>query len=283
MSLRGSGVMAGTVQCGPNQENTVFTRPDGSKVYGTRTILGNNFGHNDYQIAAANSSYNSMQLTVERRAADLTFLAAYTLGKSIDNSSAFTARMNYSDYAISRSLSSFDARHNFVVSYNYALPFARLFGGGPRRLVEGWSINGITRFATGFPVTLSQSGDRSLTGSSGIDLPDRVGDIVFHDPRETAAHTYFEKGAFVSAPLGRFGNANRRFFHGPGTNNWDFAIHKDTRITEIISVQIRAEFFNAFNHAQFGSPSGSFTSSNFGRVTSARAPRIGQLSLKILW
>ena len=169
LSLRGSGVMAGTVQCGPNQENTIFTRPDGSKVYGTRTILGNDFGHNDYQIAAANSSYNSMQLTLERRSANLSFLTAYTFGKSIDNSSAFTARMNYSNYAVSRSLSSFDATHNFVVSYNYTLPFARLFGGAPRRLVEGWSINGITRFATGFPVTLSQSGDRSLTGSSGID------------------------------------------------------------------------------------------------------------------
>ena len=98
--------------------------------------------------------------------------------------------MNYSDCALRRYLSSFDATHNFVVSYNYALPFAKLFGGGPRRLVEGWSINGITRFATGFPVTLSQSGARSLTGSSGIDVPDRVGDPMFHDPRETTVHTY---------------------------------------------------------------------------------------------
>jgi hypothetical protein len=283
LSLRGSGVKAGTVQCGPNQENTTFTKPDGSKVYGTRTIFGNDYGHNDYQVSAANSNYHSMQLTLERRAADLTFLAAYTLGKSIDNTSAFTARMNYSNYALSRSLSSFDATHNFVVSYNYALPFAKLFGGGPRRLVEGWSINGITRFATGFPITLSQSGDRSLTGSSGIDMPDRVGDPVFHEPRDTTTHTYFDKGAFVSSALGVFGNANRRFFHGPGTNNWDFAIHKNTRIWESLSMQIRAEFFNAFNHAQFGSPSGSFTSSNFGRVTSARAPRIGQVSVKILW
>ena len=283
LSLTGSGVKAGTVQCGPNQENTTFTRPDGSKVYGTRTILGNDYGQNDYQMSAANSNYHSMQLTLERRSANLSFLAAYTFGKSIDNSSAFGTRINYSNFSVSRALSSFDSTHNFVVSYNYALPFPKLFARAPKRLVDGWSINGITRFSGGFPIGLSQSGDRSLRGASGIDVPDRVGNPVFHDPRETTVHTFFEKSAFVSGPLGKFGNANRRFFHGPGTNNWDFAIHKDTRIWESLSIQIRAEFFNAFNHAQFGNPSGSFTSSNFGRVTSARDPRIGQVSMKVLW
>jgi hypothetical protein len=75
-----------------------------------------------------------------------------------------------------------------------------------------------------------------------------------------------------------------RFFHGPGINNFDLGVQKDTRIRERMSFLIRAEFFNAFEHAQFNNPNGSFTSSNFGRVTSARsAGRIGQVSAKFLW
>jgi hypothetical protein len=96
-------------------------------------------------------------------------------------------------------------------------------------------------------------------------------------------HLYFSKSAFVSGPLGGFGNANRRFFHGPGFNNWDMALHKDTRIAESMTIQFRAEFFNLFNHAQFSLPNGNFNSSLFGAVTSARDPRIGQMSLKFLW
>jgi hypothetical protein len=83
--------------------------------------------------------------------------------------------------------------------------------------------------------------------------------------------------------VGAFGNASRRYFHGPGLLNTDFALLKDTRLAENISVQFRAEFFNVFNHAQFSNPSGNFTSSNFGVVTSARDPRIGQFSIKFLW
>src|SRR5262249_8859023 len=78
LSLRGSGVRSGTLQCGPNQENAIFTRSDGSKVLGTREPLGFNFGSNTYESTNANSLYNSLQVTVERRARDLTFLAAYT-------------------------------------------------------------------------------------------------------------------------------------------------------------------------------------------------------------
>ena len=83
--------------------------------------------------------------------------------------------------------------------------------------------------------------------------------------------------------LGTMGNANARFFHGPGINNFDVGLQKITKLRESMAVQFRAEFFNAMGHAQFNNPSGSFTSGNFGRVTSARAGRIGQMSLKFLW
>lgn len=83
--------------------------------------------------------------------------------------------------------------------------------------------------------------------------------------------------------LGQLGTANKRFFHGPGINNWDMALLKDTRITESKLVQFRFEFFNVFNHAQFNAPPGDILNSNFGYVTSARDPRIGQVALKLIF
>jgi len=287
LSLRGTGVLPGTPQCGPGGELGVYTRPDGTIVNGTRGPLGPDFGSNAFTANIANSNYNAFQATLERRAGDLTFLAAYTFSKAIDNSSAYGQYVNFMNYRLSRGLSSFDLTHNFVVSYNYELPFRQPFGRSLRRLTEGWSLNGITRFATGFPITITQSGDRSLTGASGVDEPDYVGGLTIQDPRNPGAdgrpNRYFNREAFRSEPLGGIGNSSRRFFHGPGFNNWDFGLHKNTRITERTTLQFRAEFFNIFNHAQFNNPNGNFTSSQFGVVTSAKDPRIGQLSMKFLW
>jgi hypothetical protein len=294
LSLRGSGVKAGTVQCGPNQENTTFTRPDGSKVIGTRYPLGSEFfGQNTYEATNANSLYNALQASLQRSSRGLTFLATYTFSKSMDNASSFTT-MNFSNFRLSRALSTWDSTHNFVASYNYQLPFDQLFKGAPKRLTQGWSLNGITRFAGGFPISISQSGDRSLTGAGGVDHPDFIGGLVLtQDVRNTPNHTFFNKSAFVSegtsvttanGGLGVQGTSNVRFFHGPGINNFDLGAQKVTRLRESMSLLIRAEFFNAFEHAQFSNPSGSFTSSNFGRVTSARtAGRIGQLGAKFIW
>ena len=83
--------------------------------------------------------------------------------------------------------------------------------------------------------------------------------------------------------LGAPGNANRRFFHGPGLNNTDLGLEKDLRVTEGTSFQLRAEFFNVWNHTQFLTPVGNFISSNFGQVTAAQDPRIGQVSVKFLF
>lgn len=198
--------------------------------------------------------------------------------------------MNFSNFRLSRALSSFDSQHNFVVSYIYSIPFDRIFALGPKRLTQGWSVSGITRFATGFPVALSQTGDRSLTSVSAVDHPNYIGGLVITpDVRTTPGHQYFGKAAFTSEDLGAMGTANQRFFHGPGINNWDAALLKNTRIHESVSLQFRAEFFNVMEHAQFSNPVGSFTSSQFGQVTSVQTGsrgsggRIGQMSLKFLW
>ena len=107
--------------------------------------------------------------------------------------------------------------------------------------------------------------------------------IQFYNPRKTPNNQYFSSSQFSTPDLGVLGTANRRFFHGPGLNNWDLALHKMTHVTEGTSVEFRAELFNAFNHAQFVAPVGDFANASFGEVTAARDPRIGQLALKFFF
>jgi hypothetical protein len=279
--------MGATPECGRDGENQTYTLPDNSQVVGTRDTLGPNFSQNNSITAnIANSNYNAAQVTVERKAADFTFLAAYTYSKAIDNSSGFGQWVNFSNPRLSRSLSAFDTTHNFVVSYNWAIPFSRAFSSLPKRLTDGWGFSGITRFTGGLPVGISQSGDYSLVGSGNTDTPDLVGKVVIQDPRKpgpSGPNTFFLPDAFASGQLGHFGTSSRQFFHGPGINNTDFSFMKRTAITESTAFEIRFEMFNIFNHAQFNNPDGDFNSDLFGVVTSARDPRIGQLSAKFYW
>jgi hypothetical protein len=180
-----------------------------------------------------------------------------------------------------------------VASYIWALPFDRLFPNGPKRLTQGWQVQGITRFSTGFPIQMNQSeDDLTLWGSSATDMPNRVGPVRTLNPRDANPNCptsdgtgcYFLSDAFeVNTTPGTFGTANRRFFHGPGFNNTDFGLLKRTTIRENLAFDIRFEFFNIFNHAQFKSPGGNISDSSFGIISSARDPRIGQFSIKFYW
>jgi hypothetical protein len=220
-------------------------------------------------------------------------LLAYTFSKSLDNSSGYGEQFNPINPRLSRGLSAFDSTHNFVVSYSYNLPFDRL--GGPKKLSNGWQISGITRFATGLPVTIVENDDRSLLGTSfggpitlAVDTPNLVGPLNITDPRKTGG-VYFSSAAFGPSAIGQEGNANRRFFHGPGINNWDMAVLKTTQLTERLNLQFRAELYNVFNHAQFLTPGGIITYSaggtpnpnTMGLVPGTTPGRIGQLSLKL--
>jgi hypothetical protein len=296
---------AGTAGCGPGNENDVFQLPSGSFVYSTRQqILSPNFcpgsalqvcfgSGNTNTLLSANSIYNAAQITVERKASDFTFLAAYTFAKGLDDSSAFNDLVNFENPKLSRGLSSSDIKHNFVVSYIWAIPFDRAFGNAPKRLTQGWQMQGITRFATGFPIQMNEgSDDISLAGSSATDMPNLIGKVVTVNPRKAnpgcpttdGTGCFFLPGAFApNSTFGTFGTANRRFFHGPGFNNTDFGILKRTVIKENYAFDFRIEFFNIFNHAQFRSPTGNIDDSSFGIVTQARDPRIGQVSAKFYW
>jgi len=284
LSLRGSGVKAGTLQCGVFLEDQTFTRPDGSLVHGTRSPLGSDFGSSFYEGNWANSDYNSLQVSLERRAGNSSFLFGYTWSKALDNGSYFNDRINFLNHALSRALSNFDVTSNFTGSYTYAIPFERAFSALPKRLVNGWEIAGITRFSTGLPVYVLGSFDQSLTGTSALDTPNFSGQLqLAGDPRNDG-HLWMTRSGFSLPALGSFGTAPRRFFHGPGLDNWNIGIHKNTVIREHMTLQIRAEFFNAFNHAQFANPNALFSGTTWGRISSIQAPpRIGQVAAKIVF
>jgi len=279
-----SQVAPGSLTCGPFLENGVFTTASGQVINGTRGPLGPAFGSDAYYDTLGNSNYNALEATLKHRSGRLEFLAGYTYGKSLDNASGLSDQVYPFNHALTKSLSQFDTTHNFVVSYSYTFPFEKLVG--HNRAAGGWSLAGTTRFSTGFPVTLGEADDNSLIGtySSGLggdaDVPDYTsGTLHITDPRSGLA--YFNTSLFSPEQLGQFGTANRRFFHGPGLNNFDMALHKEFRLTESKRLEFRAEWFNIFNHAQFNGPDGNITDgANFGLVNSARRPRIGQLALK---
>ncbi|PYT29027.1 MAG: hypothetical protein DMG57_12970 [Acidobacteria bacterium] len=286
LSLRGSGVKAHTLECNRFLEDQTFTRPDGTLVHGTRSPFGSpNFGYSYYESNWANSDYNSLQASLERRAGNSTFLFGYTWSKSMDNGSFFNDRMNYANHALSRSLSNFDVTHNFIGSYTYALPFERAFSALPKRLVRGWEIAGITRFSTGFPIGVIGNFDLSLRGTQGLDTPDFTGSVQYAGDPRNPGHLWMTKQGFSYPALGNFGTAPRRFFHGPGLNNWNLALHKDTSIREGMTLQIRAEFFNAFNHAQFANPIGVLSNSRFGVIggLQGQKQRVGQVAAKFVF
>jgi hypothetical protein len=277
-------------ECGPFGEDSIYNLSNGTVVNGTRPYsvtsgreLANgqlDFSSNSWEATVANSSYNSLQTSLEKKVGDLRFLAAYTWSKSLDNSSGFNDPINPFNPNNSRALSQFDITHNFVISYGYELPFARAAHGVKGKLLAGWTISGITRFATGFPVTLTESDDASLCGCNGADVPNYNGQSIhFLNPRNTG-NQLFDPAPFSPETIGIAGTANRRFFHGPGFNNWDLALHKNTRIGERMALEFRAEVFNVFNHAQFENPRGDINGSDFGKITNARDPRIGQMALK---
>jgi len=251
--------------------------PFGEDTYGTRQGLGANFGSNANQATIGNSNYNSLQLSLRHISGRLQVMASYTYGKSLDHSSNLGEEVNPANNALSYAVSSFDIRQNFVVSYEYSLP-------------HKWTISGITRFSSGFPITMVNNNDTSLLGTnpngvnnSSVDEPDYSGGNleINHNPRN--GQSYFNTALFSLPALGSPGNSPRRFLYGPGAENFDMALSKRFTLSESRNVLFRLEAFNVFNHTQFFGPlsvNGTIGSTSFGDVVSAAAPRILQAALK---
>jgi hypothetical protein len=286
--------------CGPFGETPPFTvTVVGGQSIGTSTPwvtasgqvipavrpLGPLFDTNPFVSTVANSHYNSFQASLSHSSGSLSFLAGYTYSKCMDNASGLQDSTNPFNPALSISLCNFDVMHNFVFSYNWLMPFDKyVTAGWAKKVVGGWSLSGVTNFATGLPITMSENDDNSLIGANAIpvDVPNFAGGHVLQTTNPRKGGTYFNTSLFSNEQLGQFGNSSRRFFHGPGLNNWNMALLKTTPITESKELQLRFEAFNLFNHAQFMNPTGEINST-FGVVTGARDPRILQVAAKFLF
>jgi hypothetical protein len=287
-----ANLASGQIPCGPFLEGSTYITASNQIINGTRGPLGSNFGSDTNQATVGNSNYNALEVTLRHTSGHLEILGGYTYGKSLDQASNLGEEINPINPALSRALSAFDVKHNFVVSYNYQLPIEHLFGRSDR-WTEGWAVSGITRFSTGFPVTLYNYGDNSLLGTEpngvnnyGVDEPQYTPGALQlnHNPRD--GQSYFNTSLFSLQPLGEPGNAKRRFFYGPGIDNYDMALLKSVKFTEAKSLQFRFEGFNVFNHAQFYGPAsvnGNINSSTFGQVVSAAAPRLMQAAVKFIF
>lgn len=283
-------VAPGTPTCGPFLENQVFTRADGTIVNGTRAPFPNTIGSDGYFMNMGNSNYNGLEVTVKRTMGRLNLLASYTYSKSLDWSSNLQEQVDPYDFRKEYGLSAFDIRNDFVCSFNYELPFDTWFDATNGKLTKGWAISGITRFASGVPVTFASLGDNALlnvqnngVNAVSIDLPDVVpGNMAINNnPRNGT--TEFNTSLFSPNALGTLGNSSRRFFAGPGIENLDLALHKITRITESKTLELRLETFNSMNHGQFygaNAVDGNIGDANFGRITKADNPRFVQLAAK---
>ena len=239
-----------------------------------------------------NSNYNSLQARLERRFSNgLAFLQSYTWSHSIDTASRGSGgswHQNIRNLRDDRGSSDFDVRQRFASSFSYQLPFGKgrswlsNAGGVTGKLVEGWQVHGIASFNTGNTFSVTVSGDRANVGGFPFQRANRSCDGNLPRGDRTFLR-YFETSCFTVTPLGTFGNAGRNVVEIPGLNNWDLSLFKDTQLTESVKLQFRAEFYNAFNHTQFGQPDLGVQSAFFGQISSARAAREIQFGLKLLW
>jgi hypothetical protein len=297
---------------GPLLQHLLF--PDHSAVDGSV------FGSVGTQFTDGTSNYGALQVNVTKGMTHgLQLINSYTWSHCIDNGSGFensgfgTRGTNVLNPQLNVGDCGQDARQRIVVGYVYAIPnLKKLLHWAPERVFGGWKMTGITTFQTGFPINISDSGFTSLTcdGLSFYGCPDNgnqvVGSVATLNARNssfvsplggnTRANYFFDPTSFTKIPActyapvtfalqngnvcGQYGNAGRNSLHGPGINNFDFSLQKDTKLTERTSFQMGIEAFNLFNHTQFGNPSGNLNSTNFGRITTAGSGRLVQLRAK---
>lgn len=259
----------------------------------------------------ANSAYNALQASLKKRFSHgLSALISYTYSKALDDASTFNITgsasqsvagendlaQNPFDVKAEYGRSMFDARHRFVASYQWDLPWFHHPQNWYGHILGNWQVNGITTLMSNTPFTVYDSSNPSAEGSapeiSGFfsSRPDIVGNpntgpCVRNGVTFTArsADCWFSTSAFQQAAPGQFGNVGRNTLKGPAFQQWDFSALKSIPIHERMNLQFRAEIFNIFNNVNFRLPNNDLNSPNFGEIQAAQPGRIVQLALKLLF
>jgi hypothetical protein len=251
------------------------------------------------------SNYHSLQASVRQRSGNgLEFLASYTLGRARTNNRGFYGVFggtglqgvtsategaywqNTYDPEAEWGPAFHDARHNFVFSSTYELPWGRgraMGSSWPRALdaiAGGWRIGGIFQARSGLPITVTDGRARSLQGERGSERPNCVGDP---HPDNQSLDRWLDINAFQMVPLGTFGNCPVGVARAPGYTNVDLMLAKRFELQGPRYAEFRIEAFNAFNHPSFGPPARDISVPNtFGTITSTiSSPRVIELVLKV--
>ena len=226
-------------------------------------LPGTPLGNISQTEGTGNSSYNALWVTASQRLTrGLQFNANYTWSKSLDyNSLSLQSVVVQDSYNLrgDRGLSDFDARHRVVVSAIYDLPISG------NQFVEGWQFAVIVQAQSGNPVNIVTS-NSTFNGVANTLRPDVTGPINMIG----SVDRWFDTSVFT--PVAGFGNLGRNVVIGPGFNNTDFSVIKNTKIGESVRAQFRAEFFDLLNHANFGQPGSVVGTPAFGRITNTRFP-----------
>jgi hypothetical protein len=257
----------------------------------------------------ANSSYNALEASLRKRfSGGLSFLASYTWSKAIDDVSSFNIAGSSSiqvagendlaqdprNLAAERGPSLFDARHRFVFSYQWNLPFWQHQTAWYQHVLGGWQLSGIMTAMSGTPFTVFDSRDASVQGSApeitgfSANRPNLVSGQNPNDGPRTVG-TWLNANAFsrvipdINSPVQQFGTAGRNIALGPRYFNWDFGVSKNFPVAESKDIQFRAEFFNVLNHTNFHLPNSDISSPTFNQILKAEPPRLVQLALKFVF
>jgi hypothetical protein len=268
-------------------------------------------GLNLWGYGCCSSTYHSLQVSVTRRfQGGGTMLVAYTNSKLLSNTDTLTSWLegatggvggiqDWNNLNGERSLSSQDVPQRLVVSYVLDLPIGKgkkyLSGvsGIEGKIVSGWGIDGVTTFQRGFPVKFSYGGTKSQLKNFGFGIGGMRPDFVAGCNAATPAgvsklNQWFNTACFTDPAPWAFGNEPRvdPRIRMDGAELFDFAVFKRTKFgpDERIGFEFRTEFFNLFNHPQFGPPGGNMGANNFGQVTSqVNNPRLIQFGGKIVF
>jgi len=219
------------------------------------------------------SNHNALLVKFSNRFSNgLAFVNSYTFGKTIDIvSDTEGATQNAYDFNRDRAVSDFDIKHNFTSSWSYDLPFGKgkLLGGGINSLADkfigGWQLSGILLARSGLPFSVNQSTNVLSTGTNN--RPNRIASGKLDNP---TIDRWFDLNAFVVTAdnTGTYGNSGRNILRGPRQVNVDLSLVKNTRFKERFEHQLKFEFFNAFNHAQFANPGNNIGTASAGVISS---------------
>jgi hypothetical protein len=238
----------------------------------------------------AQSWYDAGYVNVRRRLSrGFTFLANYTYAKDLSDAPDFRSPMfeasipqNNKDLAAEKGPAC-DVKHRFALSAVYDIPGLHQ-DGWSGKLTKNWRMSTLYQFQTGFPFTISVFGDTANSGTVLGENPIRAnvtGQSIFPSGTRNAS-AWFNTAAFAAPAAFTFGNAGRNSVYGPGMQTLDFAVSRDFSITEAARFQFRAEFFNALNHTNLGTPDRFVNTPQFGTITEATTPgREIQLSARL--